>query len=309
MSMRKIAMQSDLWLDQNDPLTSLTWLKERGFDGIDYSLYSLCPAGKMLADGEILPSVFDQDLPTFLAGFAPLKEALETSGVSICQMHAPFPLWNQKRPAVTAHLNEVLDKTFALCEYLSCPAVVVHPVVHPTLEEEWEDNLAFYRSLFPLLKERKGFTVCLENMFWRKFSRLIEAGMSAPDYARMIDQLNEELGETRFGFCFDVGHAIIAGRDPAEYIRKMGHRLTVLHLHENNVRDDLHVMPYMSLLRPLSPFCDWEGVLAALREVGYEGPLAFETFGSQKAFPKAVHKEVFELNADIGRYFVQRLEG
>ncbi len=307
--MRRIAIQSNPWLDMNDPLASLSWIKERGFDGIDFSLDVLIPAGKMLTEGEVLPSVFDRPLSEFLAYFAPLKEASEETGVAVCQMHAPFPVWDAKRPMVTEYLRGVLDKTFALSLYLSCPAVVVHPVVYPTLEEERAENLALYRSLFPLLKERKGFTVCLENMFWRKFSRLIESSMSVDDYVRMIDRLNEELGEERFGFCFDVGHAIIAGRDPAEYIRKMGQRLTVLHLHENNVRDDLHVMPYMSLYRPLSPFCDWEGVLGALIEIGYKGPLAFETFGSQKAFPKAVHKEVFELNADIGRYFVQRLEG
>lgn len=303
------AIQSHPWYRHEDVLGSLQWIREQGFGAIDYSADTLIPAGQMFKTGEILPSVFDLPLPEFLDSFAPLKAASDTTGVAVRQMHAPFPLWDPAKPAVTEHLRGVMDKTFALAEYLGCPAVVIHPAVRADREEEWNENLALCRSLIPLIRKYKGVKICLENLVRQQYSRFFECALSAQDFAALIDQLNGEAGGDCFGFCFDVGHAILAKKNEKVYIKTLGHRLTALHLNENNGEDDLHHLPYASLYRPLSPFADWNGVLAALRDVGYEGALAFETLHDFRAFPQAVHPEMVQLLSAIGRHFADTLGG
>ena len=52
--------------------------------------------------------------------------------------------------------------------------------------------------------------------------------------------------------------------DPAEVIRRLGNRITLLHLNDNDTLTDQHKMP-------LSGSIDWASVLGALEEVGYRG--------------------------------------
>ena len=71
-----------------------------------------------------------------------------------------------------------------------------------------------------------------------------------------------------FTVCVDTGHSTKAMRfgnpDPAEVIRRLGNRITLLHLNDNDTLTDQHKMP-------LSGSIDWEAVLGALEEVGYRG--------------------------------------
>ena len=306
--MLKIGIQSARWYDKENPLESLTYIKECGFDAIDFNIDTYMKTSKLVSDG-IFPTVFDGDPKEFFAYFAPLKEASEKTGVSVSQMHAPFPVYFEGEDAVNAHIMMALDKCFALSEYLGCPAVVVHPTRAETKEEEWELNLRIYRSLIPVIKKYKGVKICLENIFCRRAGRIVEGRFSdAADSCRMIDLLNEEAGGDYFGFCFDVGHANLTHRNVKEFIKTMGPRLTILHIHDNNGMEDQHLLPYSCLSNAEETVCDWQGFAEGLREIGFSGVLAFETFRVMSAFPVAVKTEVLRLIAGIGRYWAEIIE-
>ena len=306
--MLKVGVQSAGWYDRNDPLKSFEYIKECGFESIDFNIDHYMSTGKLANEG-IYPTLFDKDIAEILDFFTPLKEASEKTGVTIGQMHAPFPVWYKDMDEINDHIAMALDKCFAVCEYVGCPAIVVHPTQRSTKEKEWDTNMMIYRRLIPIIQKYKGVKICLENIFSRRPNRIIEGRLAnASDACRMIDLLNEEAGGDYFGFCLDVGHANLTNRNIKEYVKELGHRLTILHIHDNNGLEDLHMVPYSYLSTGASHVCDWQGFVEGLKEINYPGVLAFETFRIFSAYPKAVHTEVLRLIAGIGHYWAELID-
>ena len=307
--MVKVGVQSAGWYDKNDPVKSMNYIKECGFESIDFNIDHYLDVKTMSKTGEVVESLFDKPVEEVVEFFRPLKEASEISGVSIGQMHAPFPVYFEGFDAVNAKIYDALDKCFAVCEYVGCPAIVVHPTKADSREAEWSLNLKIYRSLIPVIKKYKGVKICLENIFNRRPGIIMQGRLSYVDDAcRMIDTLNSEAGGDYFGFCLDVGHANLTKQDIKEYIKALGHRLTILHIHDNNGLDDMHMIPYSYLATTSSTVCDWEGFVEGLREIGYKGVLAFETFRVMHICPKAVHTEALKLISAIGHYWAERID-
>ena len=119
----------------------------------------------------------------------------------------------------------------------------------------------------------------------------------------MIDELNAYAGEELFGFCFDVGHANILGKNLYQAVLTMGKRLKILHIHDNDGVSDLHTMPYTFARSWFGSSTDWDSFLKGLREIGYEGVLNFEVFRCMQTFPRKLHPSVMKLYADMGKYF------
>lgn len=306
--MLKIGVQSAGWYDHARALESFEYIKSCGFEAVDFNIDHYLSPGKLVKEG-LQPTFFDQPARDILEFFRPLKEASEQTGVEIAQMHAPFPCWYPGQDEINDYIAMAFDKCFAVCEYVNCPAIVVHPTGAPSKFEEWEYNLTLYRSLIPLITKYKGVKICLENIFTTRPNRLIEGRFSvAEDAVRMIDLLNEEAGGDYFGFCLDVGHANLTRRNIKDFVKILGHRLTILHIHDNNGMDDQHVVPYSCLATNSSHVCDWDGFVDGLKEIGYPGVLAFETFRIFSAYPKEVHTEVLKLISAIGRTWAARID-
>ena len=306
--MLKVGVQSAGWYSKNDPMGSFRYIKECGFESIDFNIDHYLSTAKLVKEG-VYPSFFDQSIEDILAFFTPLKEASEATGVEIGQMHAPFPVWFKDLDEVNDYIFMALDKCFAVAEYLNCPAIVVHPVNRSTKEKEWDTNLMIYRRLIPVIKKYKGVKICLENIFSRCPGRIIEGRLAnVADACRMIDILNEEAGGDYFGFCLDVGHANLTNRNIKEYVKELGKRLTILHIHDNSGHEDLHMIPYSYLATPSSHVCDWNGFVEGLKEIGYPGVIAFETFRIFSAYPKAVHTQVLKLISGIGHYWAECID-
>lgn len=305
--MLKVGVQSAGWYDKNEPMKSFEYIKSCGFEATDFNIDHYLNTGKLDKEG-LMPTFFDKSTEEILEFFTPLKEASEATGVAIAQMHAPFPVWFKEKEEVNDYIRMALDKCFAVCEYIHCPAVVVHPVSRSTKEKEWDTNMELYRSLIPLIKKYSSVKICLENIFSRRPNRIIEGRLSnAADACRMIDELNAEAGGDYFGFCLDVGHANLTNRNIKEYVKELGSRLTILHIHDNNGLEDLHMIPYSYLATGSSHVCDWEGFVEGLKEIGYKGVLAFETFRIFSAYPKAVHTEALRLISAIGHYWAETI--
>ena len=131
---------------------------------------------------------------------------------------------------------------------------------------------------------------------------------NAADLAKMLDILNEEAGGDYFGCCLDVGHANLTRRNIKEFVKTPGDRLTILHIHDNDGNEDLHMIPYSYLATTSCHVCDWKGFVEGLKEIGYKGVLAFETFRIFSAYPKATHTEALKLIAAIGREWARMIE-
>ncbi len=305
--MHKIAVQTAPWFDFENPLMSLQNLKKHGFEAVDFNIDILAPSKEYVKRDSGWTSVLDARGEDLFARFKPMKDALKKTGISVCQMHAPFPIWHENKPEVSEYVQFTIEQCIRVAGYLSCPAIVVHGIKIWDKAREWELNLPIYRRLGKVAREC-GVTICLENLFIRFHARTFEGNCAeAEEAVRYIDTLNAEFGAEVFGFCFDVGHANMLGKNMRHYLRTLGSRLKILHIHDNDGKDDLHLVPYTMALGG-GQTTDWDAFLEGLRDIHYQGELSFETFRALTTIPPALWDATLSQVAAVGNYFKQRIE-
>lgn len=300
--MLEITVQSGNWYNEEEPEESFRFIRECGFEGIDYNI------GKFLMTAQIREgeqsSFYNQSIEEMLEYYKPMKEAAKRNRIKICQTHAPFPLYIMGKEDFNEYLLMVVDKTCAVCQFLDCPTVVVHPFIYHDKAVEKEVNLQMYRKMIPSAK-KYGIKLCLENLFSNYKGHIIEGACSdAEELCWYIDTLNAEAGEEMFGICLDTGHANLIGKNICEYIKKIGERLTILHIHDNMGHKDSHLIPYT---QDTPGGIDWDGFVEGLRHVGYTGALSFETFRGIDALPEDVRMQGLKLVSSIGESFRRRI--
>ena len=279
-------------------------IHEAGFDCVDFNVVDMALPGGKIARGE-LDSIYDKSDDEIIEYFRPYKEAAEKYGVEFYQAHAPFPSWVKDAPVTNEYMIQVLEKCLMVCTYIGCPYLIVHPFFQSyadalPADEEWNINIRQYSRLIPAIK-KYGVTVCLENMFTVNRRKVYAAICQNPDEVnRYIDTLNEMAGEKCFAFCLDTGHALLVGSDIYNVIKKIGHRIEALHIHDNDGWDDQHLAPYMGKL-------DWDRFIKGMREIGYKGALSFETFCTMSVFDKELAPNVLSLIGATGKMFARRI--
>lgn len=302
--MNKVSMQTGEFFNRYGIDEAFRLLHEAGFDGVDFNATDQAmPYGK-IARGE-LSSIYDKSDEEIIEYFRPYKEAAEKYGVAFCQAHAPFPSWVKDRPETNEYMIHVFEKCLMVCQYIGCPYLIVHPFFPgytDTLpaDEEYELNIRQYSRLISAIKQY-GVIVCLENMFTSNRRKIYSAICQTPEETnRYIDTLNEIAGEKCFAFCLDTGHALLVGNDIYGVIKKLGHRIECLHIHDNDGWDDQHLMPYSGRL-------DWNRFVKGLKEIGYDHVLNFEAYNSFVDFDPELTPDVLSLVANIGKMFARRI--
>ncbi len=279
-------------------------IHKAGIDGVDFNIDTELP-GSNIINGQ--PSwLFSKSDEEILEFARPYKEAGEKYGVYFHQMHAPFPSYVQN-DAGNDIVMDAIKKCIMVCGYLGCKNLIVHPMflgydakLDP--RTEWDVNIERYSELIPAAK-RYGVTICLENMFTGFRGKMYAACCADMDEAnRYINYLNSLAGEKVFGFCLDVGHALLVGKEIYSTIMELGDNLTTLHVHDNDGRNDQHLFPYMGI-------CDWDRFCKGLKDVGYKGAISFETFNAMNVIDDELAGDALNLLGAIGRLFVKRIEG
>jgi len=300
-----IGMESGFWYNPIEPEESMRFIKSCGFDAVDFSFNALY---RKTFDANTLTSFYDKDMEELYAYFKPLKQATLKHEVRIVQAHGISVYSNDKK--IMDYNIEVTKKLIALCEFLGCKNLVIHPETKPeeSKEAEWENNLNMYRNWIPEAKKH-GVKICLENLFFYYDLDIYEGTCSnVSEVCMYIDTLNREAGEDVFGFCLDIGHAVATGANLYQYIVALGKRLTVLHIHDNDGNCDSHMIPYTQMDRRGKRLrIDWEKMIRGLKEIGYEGPLCFESAHGVEVLPEEARTEGFRLVSAIGRYFRKRI--
>lgn len=309
-----VAMQSGGgWYDHNNDEIGMQRAKACGFEAIDYGMDRYFSPNKFLA-GEKFP-LCDLPLEDFVKHFEPLKKASEKYDVKIAQVHGPFPNYHVGQDELNDYMCELNKKVIATCKFLGCDQLVIHPfeTVHRykdfVNQHDIDINLAMYRKLIPTAKEY-GVKICLENLQSVNENEEIVPGICA-DYNEaiyLVDTLNQEAGENIFGFCCDIGHLTSCKKDIYTFITKLGNRITSLHIHDSNGGDP-HLIPYSQVKDDwgIELVIDWDKFLLALKEIGYENCLAFETFRAIRHLPTDCTDDALKLISSIGRYFRKKI--
>ena len=116
----------------------------------------------------------------------------------------------------------------------------------------------------------------------------------------------DEVAEWRdfFAVCMDTGHTNKAMRygnpTPAEVIRRLGGKIAVLHLNDNDTLTDQHKIPMTGVI-------DWTEVFDALDEINYEGVYNMEL--NLKHFGDNLLAETAEFAIKVMRNFLANRYG
>ena len=311
--MLEIGVQTKGILPEMDIDKGFRLISEAGFSRVDINIDTFLKNNDLYA-GKV-NKFFDASVEELYAYFGQYTQAMNKYGIKPSQMHAPYPVWVWGRNEQNDYMQgNVIPKSILIAEVLGVPWVVIHPFkmqyqydIAYDKEQEKKDNIEYFRMLIPILKQC-GVGVCFENLYEGMGQRLTEGVCADPyDAVWYIDTLNDIAGEELFGFCLDAGHLQLVKRDPYEFIKIMGSRLKVLHLHENDAVGDLHQMPY-TFGSSQYEGQRWDRLYKGLKEIKFSGTLSFETFPCVNSFPTGMTKPVLKAIYGIGEYMAEQIE-
>lgn len=285
-------------------------IRAAGINGIDFSF---CDFTK---NGGYCDQFFKKDMEELKSILSRFKDALDRNGLVVNQTHTPFPTYKfgEGQEDYNAYLVEATHKCIELTAFLGGKYAIVHPAHAPNTvlyEEEKAANMAFYPQFIETAK-KFDVKICLENMWGRRGGAgacIFDSACADPREAcEYIDELNDMAGEEIFCFCFDVGHANLCGKHMQNTIRRLGHRLQALHIHDTNKLEDIHTIPYSFCSPGGAPVTDWQGMLMGLRDIGYTGYLNFEAMNAFRCYPAPLHPALLGMFRAIGEYFSTEIE-
>lgn len=297
--------------DEN-PLCGFQMIRKAGFTCCDFSLNSYLLNLDIYRHN--LNCFFEQSMEKLTDFFRPHKEAAETAGVRIHQMHMPYPTYVPGAPSeLNDYLwNQVAVKSMMLCKYLECKYVVIHGFklskILGSEEAEWCETAKFIDFIAPMAKEY-GITICIENLYNGIAGHLVEGPCcDARKAAQRIDEFNDKYNAEVLGFCFDVGHANLVGIDFEDFFNILGKRLKVLHIHDNDGISDLHQIPFtFTKTRENKSATNWEGFVRGLQKNSFEGVLSFETAPVLTAFPEKLKQDTLQFIGKVGEYLAEEI--
>lgn len=306
--MAELGVQTRNIVDDADPARGFAMIAQAGFSCVDFSLNEYLRNTDLYALK--LNTFFDKTVSELQEFFSPHKQAAKDAGISITQLHMPYPVFvPYAAEAMNAYLAQrMAPKSLEICAFLECPHIVVHgfKLADQLGSEatEWEATERFLAELAPIARDF-GITLCVENLYsWRE-----GPCSDAKKAVDRIDRFNDNAGAEVLGFCFDTGHANMLGLDFENFITTLGNRLKVLHVHDNDGWDDLHQIPYtFTRSRENMASTDWEGFIRGLRNIAYKGVINFETAPVLQSFPVEMKSDVLRFIAKIGAYFAKRID-
>ena len=254
----QIAINAWTFPDGLSPEQRLAAAASAGFEGIELTL----DADEALH--------FDTPVETFAA----LARRANDAGLQVVSL-ATGEFWRTNYAATDQAIRKrAVDLTLRMLDRaaaLEAGAILVVPAVvgtwdQPQPQVSYVD--ALYRTFDALCRlrseaESRGVTIALENV-WNRFL------LSPIEAVELVDRVNSP----HVGWYLDTGNVLAHGY-PQDWIATLAGRI-----------QRVHVKDY-DLARPgVAGFCalgegsvDWPGVLAALRQVGYAGPLTYEGCG------------------------------
>lgn len=270
---------------------TLQRVSEAGFRVFDLNFYDWSLPGSIFLTDQWEPWIHEA------------AAAAKGLGVEFGQCHAYF--YNFLDPSMSEETRErhrVLQRRSLVCSsILGAHTCVLHPETDYTgmdmVKRSAEANKRFYDNILELAEPLK-LRIAIENMCdygiapKRKFCA----------YPEELMEFVDSFGSSRMGICWDFEHADIMQIDQPQAVRCMGKRLFATHVSDTYSRTDsklMHVLPLTS------GTIEWEPIIRALKEIGYQGDFCYEVHNYMNRLPDAVMPTALKLAYEIGEYLMQ----
>jgi L-ribulose-5-phosphate 3-epimerase len=180
-------------------------------------------------------------------------------------------------PQVRAEALSVTEHSLRTCRELGVGGILapVTPGPDTTHEVGTQRWIQFLQECAPALRET-GVTLALENV-----------GRGYGTSAGQLLHLVEAAGAPHLGIYYDPGNGLSMGHDPAAEIRQIGSRMALMHAKDPGGE-------HLGEGR-----LDWSAVVAAIREIGYDGWQTLETAATDDP-PAAAARNLSFLREQFG---------
>ena len=184
-------------------------------------------------------------------------------GVTISSIHLPFAPFSELEPttadpALRANGLKIHTELMLAAAEAGIGLAIVHPSGEPYPEEERPERLERAIEVIGKLNSeavKAGIALCLENL---PRTCLCRTSDEMQLFLKAIPELR---------VVFDTNHSL--QEDNAHYIRTVGDKIVTLHVSDYDFIDEKHWLPGEGKN-------DWNGIFAALEEVGYSGRFLYE---------------------------------
>lgn len=207
----------------------------------------------------------DEDFTVVNANAKTLRQYADNAGVKIWSVHIPYgPLYDPSTvdEVKRKHAVERVDKLLAACEPLGLQKGVLHASFEPVGDDERAARLAACKRSLPTITAQAAMRDVKITVECLPRSCL---GNTSTDLLDIID------GIDGIEICCDTNHLL--QETTQDFIRKVGPHITTVHIADYDAKDERHWLPGKGVI-------DWNEVIAALSETGYNGPFLFECKGS-----------------------------
>lgn len=247
--------------------------KQAGFEGIDYSF-------NVSVNGTAI------DLENHIEKAKNSKLLLRKYNLVCNQAHAPFAFkFGEELSNANKNYADIV-KSLEYASIIGAKHIVVHTVKVPAGEDFISYNYKYYKSLEPYAKTF-GIKIAVENLLNSKF--WFPAKLSG-----FIKMLESDV----FCACVDVGHAAIVGVEPENFIARMEKdMIACVHLHDTDGQVDRHWIPFQGAH-------NWENIIKALVEYGFEGDICLEAIHPFNVLPTELYPSLLNYTAKVGKYLL-----
>lgn len=242
-----------------------------GFEAVDVNfaatIYDEPEKHEPILDGD-----WQQNLDTVLA-------AIRRNNLVVSHTHLPFYNYEMDDKERLAFCDQMTYRAIDASAYIGAKYAVIHPQRDAEKHTLIDRTVALLTPFNEYAKAR-GVTLCVENM-----------------YTTYPEELREIVDRMACGACWDVGHAKFGKHPQYESMTLLGKRIRVLHLHDNYGTRDDHSMPYFGTI-------DWDEIMRALRDIGYEGTFNYEVAATH--LPMALREDHARYLVDAAKMLLGR---
>ena len=236
--------------------------KAVGADAVDFDLLRYDDTLYKKSDDEVLSHI------------EKVAKVARSVGIEIGQTHGRITGY-RNIPEYDAEQKRMARLDLMATRILGCRHCVMHGpssiFFGANADPQMMRDLAFrnFCDFLPFAREN-GVKIATETFGDATGVGCIDFFGDADEFVNIFERIAAVPGNAEnFCCCMDTGHTNKAYRFPGEpspgdLIRRLGKRIEVLHLNDNNKLTDQHKVPR-------SGDIDWQDVMKALAEIGYDG--------------------------------------
>ena len=226
-------------------------------------VFKAVAASRRLDTLELCPEIFDQDQKG--TNKASLKKRLKEGGLRAETFHARFGAESDfsalDKAAWLKAIKNAEDAIEMAVEF-GASIMVVHASSEPIPAETRAKRIEQSRKA---LDHLAGRCTKLRIKVAVEFLPRTCLGNSVEELLELAGNHHNHV----LGVCLDVNHLMSRYAELPDYVRRLGSRLHSLHLSDCDKTDEKHWFPGKGVI-------DWKALMAALREVNFNGPMTYE---------------------------------